>query len=103
MNEALFIPEDCFSIGGMYPLNKIKRLVIIGTLQKGKLYKDMKATINGKEVIVIGIEIHNKMSNELIVGEKAGVMVEELTKDDYTNHIKQFRKDGITPTMRFYE
>lgn len=102
MNEIIFAPKDVFSLdpfGG-----KIKRLVITGELQSGTLKKGMRARIGDREVTVIGIEIFKKgLSETLSWGEKAGVMVEPLTQEEYKAYIKQLKSESKEPSITFYE
>lgn len=102
MNEALFIPKDCFSFPDLGVPDK--KLTITGDLQSGTLKKGMRARIGDQEVTVIGIEIFKKGLSEILsCGEKAGVMVEPITQEEYKAHIKQLKSESKEPSITFYE
>ena len=86
MSQAVFIPQDIFSIKG-------RGIVVTGFLKSGTLSKGMEATINHKKSKVVGIEAFRKslqtVSSLNPEAKSLGVLLKNVVETDIHPYIEQ--------------
>lgn len=80
--KSSFLVKDVFEIVG-------RGLIITGVVLTGIVKKQMKTTVNGKQIEVVGIEAFRKTLDEAKPNDEVGLLVSgKVSKSDFSQTIK---------------
>jgi GTPase len=57
-------------------------LIVVGSVQQGTLKPNQKANVNGKQTRIKSIEANHAQLQKATIGQKVGISLESLGKDD---------------------